>query len=88
MNARTLTDGGIGASDITRSSRCRANSASRLSSFHSRHTMRTGSGSCLAGFDIADVTLGENIGAKLQIDQANADKQIAPVTHRQEAWSW
>ena len=27
--------------------------------------------------DIADVDVGENIGAKLQIDQANADKQIA-----------
>ncbi len=27
--------------------------------------------------DIADVNVGENIGAKLQIDQANADKQIA-----------
>ncbi len=26
--------------------------------------------------DIADVDVGENIGAKLQIDQANADKQI------------
>ncbi|MDO9507016.1 flotillin-like FloA family protein, partial [Hydrogenophaga sp.] len=25
----------------------------------------------------ADVDVGENIGAKLQIDQANADKQIA-----------
>jgi uncharacterized protein YqfA (UPF0365 family) len=27
--------------------------------------------------DIADVDVGDNIGAKLQIDQANADKQIA-----------
>jgi uncharacterized protein YqfA (UPF0365 family) len=27
--------------------------------------------------DVADVDVGENIGAKLQIDQANADKQIA-----------
>ena len=27
--------------------------------------------------DIADVDVGENIGAKLQIDQADADKQIA-----------
>ena len=26
---------------------------------------------------LADVKVGENIGAKLQIDQANADKQIA-----------
>ena len=31
-----------------------------------------------AGADVlADVDVGENIGAKLQIDQANADKQIA-----------
>ena len=27
--------------------------------------------------DVSDVAVGENIGAKLQIDQANADKQIA-----------
>jgi uncharacterized protein YqfA (UPF0365 family) len=27
--------------------------------------------------DIADIDVGDNIGAKLQIDQANADKQIA-----------
>jgi uncharacterized protein YqfA (UPF0365 family) len=31
----------------------------------------------ILSIDIADVTVGENIGAKLQIDQANADKQIA-----------
>jgi uncharacterized protein YqfA (UPF0365 family) len=31
----------------------------------------------ILSIDIADVDLGENIGAKLQIDQANADKQIA-----------
>ena len=31
----------------------------------------------ILSIDVADVTVGENIGAKLQIDQANADKQIA-----------
>lgn len=31
----------------------------------------------ILSIDIADVVVGENIGAKLQIDQANADKQIA-----------
>jgi uncharacterized protein YqfA (UPF0365 family) len=31
----------------------------------------------ILSIDIADVAVGENIGAKLQIDQANADKQIA-----------
>jgi len=31
----------------------------------------------ILSIDIADVDVGENIGAKLQIDQANADKQIA-----------
>ncbi len=31
----------------------------------------------ILSIDIADVNVGENIGAKLQIDQANADKQIA-----------
>jgi uncharacterized protein YqfA (UPF0365 family) len=31
----------------------------------------------ILSIDIADVNVGDNIGAKLQIDQANADKQIA-----------
>jgi uncharacterized protein YqfA (UPF0365 family) len=31
----------------------------------------------ILSIDIADVDVGNNIGAKLQIDQANADKQIA-----------
>jgi len=31
----------------------------------------------ILSIDIADVDVGSNIGAKLQIDQANADKQIA-----------
>jgi uncharacterized protein YqfA (UPF0365 family) len=31
----------------------------------------------ILSIDIADVDVGENIGAKLQIDQANADRQIA-----------
>ena len=31
----------------------------------------------ILSIDIADVNVGENIGAKLQIDQADADKQIA-----------
>ena len=31
----------------------------------------------ILSIDIADVDVGENIGAKLQIEQANADKQIA-----------
>jgi uncharacterized protein YqfA (UPF0365 family) len=31
----------------------------------------------ILSIDIADVDVGQNIGAKLQIDQANADKQIA-----------
>ncbi len=31
----------------------------------------------ILSIDVMDVTVGENIGAKLQIDQANADKQIA-----------
>ena len=36
-----------------------------------------GTASEILSLDIADVDVGENIGAKLQIDQANADKQIA-----------
>ncbi len=31
----------------------------------------------ILSIDVADVDVGDNIGAKLQIDQANADKQIA-----------
>jgi uncharacterized protein YqfA (UPF0365 family) len=37
----------------------------------------SGTGFEILSIDIADVDVGENIGAKLQIDQANADKQIA-----------
>lgn len=37
----------------------------------------SGTGFEILSVDIADVDVGENIGAKLQIDQANADKQIA-----------
>jgi uncharacterized protein YqfA (UPF0365 family) len=36
-----------------------------------------GTGFEILSVDIADVDVGENIGAKLQIDQAEADKQIA-----------
>ena len=36
-----------------------------------------GTGFEILSIDIADVDVGENIGAKLQIDQAEADKQIA-----------
>jgi uncharacterized protein YqfA (UPF0365 family) len=36
-----------------------------------------GTGFEILSIDIADVDVGENIGAKLQIDQANADKLIA-----------
>jgi uncharacterized protein YqfA (UPF0365 family) len=47
----------------------------------SKHVLSKGLDSGTAyeilSIDIADVDVGENIGAKLQIDQANADKQIA-----------
>jgi uncharacterized protein YqfA (UPF0365 family) len=47
----------------------------------SKHVLTKGLDSGTAyeilSIDIADVDVGENIGAKLQIDQANADKQIA-----------
>ena len=47
----------------------------------SKHILSTGLDAGTAyeilSIDIADVDVGENIGAKLQIDQANADKQIA-----------
>jgi uncharacterized protein YqfA (UPF0365 family) len=47
----------------------------------SKHVLAKGLDSGTAyeilSIDIADVDVGENIGAKLQIDQANADKQIA-----------
>ena len=32
----------------------------------------------ILSIDIADIDIGKNIGAALQIDQANADKNIAP----------
>lgn len=37
----------------------------------------------ILSIDIADIDVGENIGAKLQIDQANADKQIAQAKAEQ-----
>lgn len=37
----------------------------------------------ILSIDIADVDVGENIGAKLQIDQADADKQIAQARAEQ-----
>ncbi|MBN2327836.1 MAG: flotillin-like protein FloA [Candidatus Omnitrophica bacterium] len=37
----------------------------------------SGTGFEILSIDIADIDVGDNIGAKLQIDQANADKQIA-----------
>lgn len=37
----------------------------------------SGTGFEILSIDIADIDVGENIGAKLQIDQADADKQIA-----------
>ena len=37
----------------------------------------TGTAYEILSIDIADVDVGENIGAKLQIDPANADKQLA-----------
>jgi uncharacterized protein YqfA (UPF0365 family) len=47
----------------------------------SKHVLRAGLDAGTAfeilSLDIADVDVGENIGAKLQIDRANADKQIA-----------
>ena len=47
----------------------------------SKHVLSKGLDSGTAyeilSIDIADVDVGDNIGAKLQIDQANADKQIA-----------
>jgi uncharacterized protein YqfA (UPF0365 family) len=37
----------------------------------------------ILSIDIADIDVGENIGAKLQIDQADADKQIAQARAEQ-----
>lgn len=37
----------------------------------------------ILSIDIADIDVGENIGAKLQIDQADADKQIAQAKAEQ-----
>jgi len=53
----------------------------------SKHVLSTGLDAGTAyeilSIDIADVDVGENIGAKLQIDQANADKQIAQAKAEQ-----
>ena len=38
----------------------------------------------ILSIDIADIDVGKNIGAVLQMDQADADKNIAPVAQEQE----
>jgi uncharacterized protein YqfA (UPF0365 family) len=43
----------------------------------------SGTAFSILSIDIADVDVGENIGAKLQIDQAEADKQIAQAKAEQ-----
>jgi len=43
----------------------------------------SGTAFSILSIDIADVDVGENIGAKLQIDQAEADKQIAQARAEQ-----
>jgi uncharacterized protein YqfA (UPF0365 family) len=53
----------------------------------SKHVLSKGLDSGTAfeilSIDIADIDVGENIGAKLQIDQADADKQIAQAKAEQ-----
>ena len=53
----------------------------------SKHVLSKGLDACTAyeilSIDMADVDVGENIGAKLQIAQANADKQIAQAKAEQ-----
>jgi uncharacterized protein YqfA (UPF0365 family) len=53
----------------------------------SKHVLSKGLDSGTAfeilSIDIADIDVGENIGAKLQIDQADADKQIAQARAEQ-----
>lgn len=44
----------------------------------------------ILSIDIADVDVGKNIGAELQIDQAEADKNIAQAKAEETAvlWQW
>jgi uncharacterized protein YqfA (UPF0365 family) len=44
----------------------------------------------ILSIDIADVDVGKNIGAELQIDQAGADKRIAQAKRPRSAapWRW
>ena len=40
----------------------------------------------ILSIDIADVDVGRNIGAQLQIDQAEADKRIAQAKEERKRW--
>jgi uncharacterized protein YqfA (UPF0365 family) len=47
----------------------------------------TGTAFEILSIDIADIDVGENIGAKLQIDQANADLRVAEAkAEKKEQW--
>ena len=43
----------------------------------------------IVSIDIADVNVGENIGARLQADQAEADMRVARANAEgRRAWPW
>ena len=48
-----------------------------ISKLVTQHNLDRGTAYTIVSVDIADVDLGENVGAKLQIDRANADSEIA-----------
>ena len=55
----------------------------RISKAVLQRGLDSGTAFSILSIDIADVDVGENIGAKLQIDQAEADKQIAQAKAEQ-----
>lgn len=55
----------------------------RISKAVLQRGLDSGTAFSILSIDIADVDVGENIGAKLQIDQAEADKQIAQARAEQ-----
>ena len=42
----------------------------------------------IVSIDIADIDVGENIGARLQADQAEADTRVARATGRSAPRQW
>ena len=56
-------------------------------SYINRQGLDAGTAFEILSIDIADIDIGRNIGAALQIDQANADKNICLLYTSKQNWT-